>query len=71
MIFGIWDTVAAVGLEVTVPPPNIRAKQLSLYTHKLMFTAEVATNLVGPVVTVAAGWAWRVDVRVSIALAVK
>jgi len=62
--------MAAVA-ELEVSPPNIRAKQLSLYTHKLMFTADVAMNLLGPVVTVPAGWARRVDVVVSMAFAVK
>jgi hypothetical protein len=36
-----------------------------------MLTVEVAANLRGPVVTVEGGWARTLEVRVSVALAVK
>jgi hypothetical protein len=50
--------------------PNIRAKQESLYTQRLIFTDDVATNLAAPDDTADAGLDNAVDVRVSTALAV-
>lgn len=61
---------AAAG-EVEGPPPlNILAKHESLYTQRLMFTDDVARNLVGPEETDDAGFAVTVDESVSTALAV-
>ena len=62
----IFGTVAAGEVEGAL---NMRAKQESLYTQRLMLTAEVAINFVGPELTVAAGFAETVDWRVSTALA--
>lgn len=50
--------------------PNIRAKHESLYTHRLMFTDDIAKNFVGPEETEDACLQVRVDVRVSTVLAV-
>lgn len=50
--------------------PNMRTNRESLYTHKLMFTDEVARNLAGPEETDEAGLDDTVEVRVSTVLAV-
>lgn len=51
--------------------PNMRANWLSLYKPMLMFTVEVAKNLAGPAVVLAAGVGVTVLHSVSVALAVK
>jgi hypothetical protein len=55
---------------VPAEPPNNFAKQLSLYTHILILTADVAANLMGPVVTVEAGLEVVAAVAVSMVFAV-
>ena len=43
--------------------PNIRAKHESLYTHRLMFTDDIAKNFVGPEETEDAGQSRRESVN--------
>lgn len=49
----------------------MRAKWESLYRQRDMLTVLVARNFAGPAVVVAAGEEWRVEERVSTALAVR
>jgi hypothetical protein len=51
--------------------PNIFANLASLYTHIDMFTAVVVTNFAVPGVTVENDWFRRVEVTVSMVLAVR
>jgi hypothetical protein len=51
--------------------PNSFANRASLYTQMAIFTVVVVRNFAVPGVTVAKGWLRRVDVTVSMALAVK
>jgi hypothetical protein len=79
-VFAAVTAAAATGLEdgrdddVGDGPdegPNIFANLASLYTHIDMFTAVVVTNFAVPGVTVENGWFRRVEVTVSIVLAVR
>lgn len=51
--------------------PNMRANWLSLYKPMLIFTVEVAKNLAGPAVVLAAGAGVTVLHSVSVELAVR
>jgi hypothetical protein len=54
-----------------LPAPKILANRASLYTHIPIFTAVVVRNLAVPGKTVSKGLSRSVEVRVSIALAVR
>ncbi|MBV36053.1 MAG: hypothetical protein CMP47_11490 [Rickettsiales bacterium] len=65
-----YDSLGTTAAEDDDGAPNIRAKHESLYTHRLMFTDDIAKNFVGPGETEDACLQVRVDVRVSTVLAV-
>jgi hypothetical protein len=66
-----FGTTAAAGAAAEEDAPNMRAKHESLYTHRLMFTDDVARNLDVLGVTVEAGLEVTVECKVSTVLAVE
>ena len=65
-----YDSLGTAAAGEADGAPNVLAKLESLYTHRLMFTEEVARNLVVLGATVDAGFDFTVEENVSTALAV-
>lgn len=65
-----YESLGTAAAAASDGAPNMRTNCESLYTHKLIFTDEVARNLAGPEETAEAGFEDTVEVSVSTVLAV-